>query len=138
MCTYMVLIASFNCILYFHKTSIFALFSVPTFWKIFYCLIYSKYLLLKSKIMISNNVEERWLNSLEKFESVRSPEWKMKPGIPTAVKCIVRKVSSRVSIYLLYGTTALEELWPHSNEGFFIWFNFSYTYFLLEAERPLQ
>ena len=27
-----------------------------------------------------------------------------------------------------------EELWPPSNEGFFIWFNFSYTYFPLEAE----
>ena len=36
--------------------------------------------------------------------------------------------------YLLYGRTALEELWLPSNEGFFIWFNFSYTYFLLEAE----
>ena len=31
-------------------------------------------------------------------------------------------------------TTALEELWPPSNEDFFIWFNFSYTYFLLETE----
>ena len=30
--------------------------------------------------------------------------------------------------YLLYGTTALEELWPPSNEGFFIWFNFSYLF----------
>ena len=28
----------------------------------------------------------------------------------------------------------LEELSPPSNEGFFIWLNFSYTYFLLEAE----
>jgi hypothetical protein len=36
--------------------------------------------------------------------------------------------------YLLYGTTALEEIWPSSNEGFFTLFNFSYTYFLLEAE----
>ena len=37
-------------------------------------------------------------------------------------------------IYLLYGTTDLEELWPPSNESLFILFNFSYTYFLLEAE----
>jgi hypothetical protein len=36
--------------------------------------------------------------------------------------------------YLLYSTTALEELWPPFNEGFFICFNFIYTYFLLEAE----
>ena len=28
--------------------------------------------------------------------------------------------------YLLYGTIALKELWPPSNEGFLIWFNFSY------------
>ena len=34
-------------------------------------------------------------------------------------------------MYLLYGTTALVVLWLPSNEGFFIWFNFSYTYFLL-------
>ena len=36
--------------------------------------------------------------------------------------------------YLRYGTTVLEKLWPPSNEGFFIYFSFSYTYFLLEAE----
>ena len=36
--------------------------------------------------------------------------------------------------YLLYGTTALKGVWSPSNEGIFIWFNFSYTYFLLEAE----
>ena len=29
------------------------------------------------------------------------------------------------TIYLLYGTTALEELLPASNEGFFIYFNFN-------------
>ena len=36
--------------------------------------------------------------------------------------------------YLLYGITSLEELRPPSKEGFFIWFNFSYTYFLLDAD----
>ena len=36
--------------------------------------------------------------------------------------------------YLLYATTALEDVWPPYSEGFCIWFNFSYTYFLLEAE----
>ena len=39
-----------------------------------------------------------------------------------------------VIYYLLYGTTGLEQLWKPSNEGFFIWFNFSYTYFLIEAD----
>ena len=29
--------------------------------------------------------------------------------------------------YVLYGTAALEELWPPYNEDFFIQFNFSYT-----------
>ena len=36
--------------------------------------------------------------------------------------------------YLIYGTKALEELWPPANEGFIILLIFSYTYFLLEAE----
>ena len=36
--------------------------------------------------------------------------------------------------YFLYGTTAPEELSLFSNEDFLISFNFSYTYFLLEAE----
>ena len=36
--------------------------------------------------------------------------------------------------YLLYDTKALEDLRLPSNEGFFIQFNFSYTYFRLEAE----
>ena len=35
---------------------------------------------------------------------------------------------------LFCGKRALGELWLPSNEGFFIWFNFSYTCFLLEAE----
>ena len=36
--------------------------------------------------------------------------------------------------YLLYGTTVLKELWLPSNEDFFIYFNISYIYFLLEVE----
>ena len=35
----------------------------------------------------------------------------------------------------LYGTTALQELWPPCNEAFFIQLTFIYTYFRLEAER---
>ena len=35
--------------------------------------------------------------------------------------------------YLLSDQRALEELLP-SNEGFFIWFNFCYNNYLLEAE----
>ena len=38
-------------------------------------------------------------------------------------------------IYLLYGATALVELWPLSNESFFITFNSSYTYFLLRGSN---
>ena len=38
------------------------------------------------------------------------------------------------SYYLPYGTIVLEELRLPSNEGFFIYFNFSYTFFRLEAE----
>ena len=44
------------------------------------------------------------------------------------------KENQYIFIYLLYGTTALEEPWPPSNEGFFAEFNFSYTYLLIEAE----
>ena len=43
--------------------------------------------------------------------------------------CLVSNIF--IHTYLLYGTTALEELSPPSNKGFFIWFNFSYTDFLL-------
>ena len=37
------------------------------------------------------------------------------------------EVSSRT--YLLYGIKTLQKIWPPSNEGFFIRFNFSFTYF---------
>ena len=58
--------------------------------------------------------------------------WLVTPGL---VENFITNSWPRPSVRLLSpGTTHFKEPWPHSNEGFFVSFNFSYTYYLLEAE----
>jgi hypothetical protein len=47
---------------------------------------------------------------------------------------VILEADPMKDFYLLYDTTTHEEPLLPSNESFFIKFNFSYTYFLLETE----
>ena len=84
----------------------------------------------------NNNWRAKWWTLREaKYETVEDRHlWHL--GIDG--RLLTLEILIIINLYLLYGTTALEGPWTPANEGFLIWLNFTYTYFLLETELSVM